>query len=537
MTNIAVARWTGRLAVALQEALRLSQEAFAEQLGVVPRTVANWHAQPERELRPATKGFLDTLLARSDAQAQQRFAILAGDAAPLLEGASAADEAPTTSGAAAALERELSRDPHIGAALAWLDEAAAWTPGVSRREVAQRLTRIELHAIQDRGNLRSRVTQGDIAGALAGYYGAGHDDYEIYRARCEGRPLTTSVVTKPDWLDLRLSLGAGNERITFAATPEPAISLDDVGAVAAVQRLAEGVATNTRIVNAPLYRLTDIQIGSSLAGVVGLTHFAGYALTLDLLENELVDAVAASHSTRPGALPLRDRYLPTLAGVVEVGSRLCVGGVLALCAIARPGRRGHRSGSDYLLLVQERSGRVLNAARRLAVIPKAFHEPLVDYREDAQFFMTLEREMEEELFGRDDVDSALTGQQRADPMHLSRLSPPMRWLVDHVDGGHWRKECTAFGYNLVSGNFECACLVVIDDEEWWERFGGDVAANWESDGLRRYSSADVDTMTSLIGDPSWSNEGLFAMLQGLRRLSETGGNRVNLPQVELERAE
>jgi hypothetical protein len=536
MTNIAVARWTGRLAVALQEALRLSQEAFAEQLGVVPRTVANWHAQPERELRPATKGFLDTLLARADAQAQRRFAMLVGQGASPLESGNVPDDVSASSVAVPALERQLSRDPQIGAALAWLDEAASRTPGMSRREVAQRLAGIELHVIQDRGNVRSRVTQDEIAGALAAYYGAGHDDYEIYRVRCAGRTLTTSVVTKPGWLDLRLSLGAGNECITFAATPEPAMSLDEVGTAAAVQRLAEGVATNTRIVNAPLYRLTDIQIGSSLAGVVGLTHFAGYALTLDLLENELVDAVAASHSTRPGALPLRDRYLPTLAGVVEVGSRLCVGGVLALCAIARPGRRGHRYGSDYLLLVQERSGRVLNAARRLAVIPKAFHEPLVDYREDAQFFMTLEREMEEELFGRDDVDSALTGQQRADPMHLSRLSPPMRWLVDHIDGGHWRKECTAFGYNLVSGNFECACLIVIEDEEWWERFGGDVTANWESDGLRRYSSADVDTVINLINEPSWSNEGLFAMLQGLRRLSETGGNRVNLPHVELERA-
>jgi hypothetical protein len=536
MTNIAVARWTGRLAVALQEALRLSQEAFAEQLGVVPRTVANWHAQPDRELRPATKGFLDTVLARADAQAQRRFAMLAGEGAPPLDTGNVAESLATEPGAVAALERELSRDPHIGAAMAWLDEAASWTPGMSRREVAQRLAGIELHVIQDRGNRRSRVTQDEIARALAAYYAAGHDDYEIYQARCAGRTLTTSVVTKPDWLDLRLSLGAGNERITFAATPEPAMSLDEVGTAAAVQRLAESVATNTRLVNAPLYRLTDIQIGSSLVGAVGLTHFAGYALTLDLLENELVDAVAASHSTRPGALPLRDRYLPTLSGVVEVGSRLCVGGVLALCAIARPARRGHRNGPDYLLLVQERSGRVLNVARRLAVIPKAFHEPLVDYREDAQFFMTLEREMEEELFGRDDVDSALTGQQRADPMHLSRLSTPMRWLVDHIDGGHWRKECTAFGYNLVSGNFECACLIVIDDEEWWERFGGDVTANWESDGLRRYSSADADTMTGLINDPSWSNEGLFAMLQGLRRISETGGNRVNLPPVELERA-
>ena len=40
MTNTAVPNWTGRHAIALQEALRLSQEAFAERLGVDPRTVA-----------------------------------------------------------------------------------------------------------------------------------------------------------------------------------------------------------------------------------------------------------------------------------------------------------------------------------------------------------------------------------------------------------------------------------------------------------------------------------------------------------------
>lgn len=216
--------------------------------------------------------------------------------------------------------------------------------------------------------------------------------------------------------------------------------------------------------------------------------------------------------------------------MLNVGERLCAGGALALCAIARPAE-GHRP-ADYLLLVQERGGRVLNAARRLAVIPKCFHEPLSDVRADTQIGATLRREMEEELFGRDDVDGTVSPQRSADPMHVSRLSEPMRWLVDNPDA--WQLECTGFGLNLVSGNYEFASLVVIHDEAFWNAYGGHITANWESDSLRQFSSTDNDLLTDLIGDTAWSNEGLFAFLQGLRRLTDVGGGRVNLPNVEWE---
>ncbi|WP_326635300.1 helix-turn-helix domain-containing protein [Streptosporangium sp. NBC_01755] len=114
----------------------------------------------------------------------------------------------------------------------------------------------------------------------------------------------------------------------------------------------------------------------------------------------------------------------------------------------------------------------------------------------------------------------------------SRLSEPMAWLAEHPD--HWRTECTGFGFNLVSGNFEFASLIVIDNEEWWTRFGGHTTANWESSGMRRYSTLDTDLIASLLRDPAWSNEGLFALSEGLRRLSEIGGSRVNLPTIEVE---
>jgi hypothetical protein len=98
-------------------------------------------------------------------------------------------------------------------------------------------------------------------------------------------------------------------------------------------------------------------------------------------------------------------------------------------------------------------------------------------------------------------------------------------------------ECTGFGLNLVSGNYEFASLIVIHDEEWWGRFGGHIEANWESDGLRRYSTLDDELLMALAHDPAWSNEGLFALLQGLRRLAEIGGSRVNIPTITWEMQE
>ena len=98
----------------------------------------------------------------------------------------------------------------------------------------------------------------------------------------------------------------------------------------------------TRFVDLPLYRLMDIRVGKGeIGGSLGITPFASYALTLDLLEGELADALAAGIPPELGSLPLRDRYLPDLASVLGVADRLCAGGALA-CARspARPTRTG-----------------------------------------------------------------------------------------------------------------------------------------------------------------------------------------------------
>jgi hypothetical protein len=537
--------WTGRTACALQAALRLTNESFAEHLGIAVRTVAAWHHKPTLKPKSEMQQLLDTALDQASPGIKTRFTqLLAGSADT---STTRTDPAPNPmqtspchhtgtghqSTATADAERRLSTDLHIAVALEWLDRSAGWAPGASRDLVTSRLARVNIREFHDRSTRRRRVNQHRIAQALAEYYSTpmtSHDRYAAHYGR--NGQAATSILTYPEWLDLDCPLLGGNDRLTLAgAVSSGDISLDEQAADHAAQRVVETLAIGVRLTDMPLYRLTSMDIKKGhIAGTVGVVSFVEYALTMDLLESELIDAISAGSSARRGVLPLRDRYLPDTGSVLDVSGRLRAGGVLALCAIARPA--SPRSGADYLLLVQERSGLVLNAARKLAVIPKGFHQPLTDIREDTPVGCTLQREMEEELFGRDDIDNTVTDQRSVDPMHPSRLSEPMRWLTRAP--GALRMECTGFGLNLVSGNYEFASLIVIDDEEFWARHGGQVEANWESSTVRRYSSLDSSLLTELIGDVAWSNEGLFALLQGLRRLSQIGGHRVNLPTIEWE---
>ena len=64
-----VTGWTGRDACALQAALRMSNEAFAEHLGIAVRTVAGWHQKPGLRPRPEMQQVLDAALARAPAAA------------------------------------------------------------------------------------------------------------------------------------------------------------------------------------------------------------------------------------------------------------------------------------------------------------------------------------------------------------------------------------------------------------------------------------------------------------------------------------
>ncbi|MGZ3140524.1 transcriptional regulator [Lentzea chajnantorensis] len=418
----------------------------------------------------------------------------------------------------------VSAHPGLAGAFEWLDGAAGWPSGSAAAKVSAGLKVADVGVLQGQRARRGGIGRGQIADAVRRYYRTD----ATFGVRGLGLDVRTSVFTRAEWNDLGLSLDAGHERLALVQRAGAVPALDTGCAEAAVQRLVMTAALGVRFANLPLYRLAEIDVDSrGIGGTVDMGSFVEYALTMDLLEAELANAVASGS----GVLhPLRDEYLPDMDAVLDVAGRVCAGGVLSLVAIARP-TDPSRGAADYALIVQTRSDQVVNAAGKLAVIPKGFHQPLTDPRADVRIGATLRRELEEELFGRGDVDATAGGSRAASPMHPGRWSAPIRWLED--EAGRMRMECTGFGLNLVSGNYEFATLVVIEDEEFWPRFGGQLEANWEASGLTLYSSLDGELITDLVQQEAWSNEGLFALLQGLRRLREVGGSRVKLPGFEV----
>ncbi|MHA6761996.1 NUDIX hydrolase [Streptacidiphilus sp. PAMC 29251] len=74
--------WSGRYACLLQAALRLTNEAFATQLGIGVRTVAAWHADPAVVPRAEVQQLLDHMHEGAPPAARQRFqASIANDRA------------------------------------------------------------------------------------------------------------------------------------------------------------------------------------------------------------------------------------------------------------------------------------------------------------------------------------------------------------------------------------------------------------------------------------------------------------------------
>jgi transcriptional regulator with XRE-family HTH domain len=75
-----ITSWTGGQADALRQALRMTNESFAEYLGVAARTVAYWRKNPEITPTPKIQETLDAALDRATDRAKAQFAVLTGEA-------------------------------------------------------------------------------------------------------------------------------------------------------------------------------------------------------------------------------------------------------------------------------------------------------------------------------------------------------------------------------------------------------------------------------------------------------------------------
>ena len=137
-----VSTWTGQTACALQAALRLSNDAFAQHLGVAVRTVAAWHAKPGVTPRAEMQDALDTALTRASDLVKARFARYVE---PPDEPAVASESAQALRVAIAVVVNEsevlvVCRRGEDGAGIAWQFPAGMVKPGVPPETVAVRET-------------------------------------------------------------------------------------------------------------------------------------------------------------------------------------------------------------------------------------------------------------------------------------------------------------------------------------------------------------------------------------------------------------
>lgn len=77
-----VATWTGHTACLLQQAMRLTNEEFAERLGLSDRTISRWHSSPAMTHRPEVQQILDLAYERAGEAVRRRFALLMRPAEP-----------------------------------------------------------------------------------------------------------------------------------------------------------------------------------------------------------------------------------------------------------------------------------------------------------------------------------------------------------------------------------------------------------------------------------------------------------------------
>jgi 8-oxo-dGTP pyrophosphatase MutT (NUDIX family) len=141
--------WTGRAACALQSALRLTNEAFAKQLGVAVRTVANWHERPDLTPRAEMQQLLDTVFERASDGARARFAkLVAASAGPTAPAPTEPATGHVLTVAIAIVTRDLDvlvvqRRGEDGAGISWQFPAGMVKPGVPAEQVAVRETLAE----------------------------------------------------------------------------------------------------------------------------------------------------------------------------------------------------------------------------------------------------------------------------------------------------------------------------------------------------------------------------------------------------------
>lgn len=361
------------------------------------------------------------------------------------------------------------------------------------------------------------VTNESLSHALNAFYSdnrSSDSPWKNYSLRVDGHTIPTTI-----YLDSRLygtsrridDVVARSENITLIRPTNIRSEMKGLAMNLAVRAEAGEVG----LWNGPTYRLVRFR-DDATEYTFSECDFFDYRFTSGLMEDEINQALVkhkgelVNLKSPNKTLPVRSSLMPNIETLVDVGSRICCGGIGVVMAL--------RTNGGFQIPLQVRSRRVSDGRGRLAVIPKAFHQASVASDKELHPKWTMFREIYEEVFGFEEADK--NSKYYLHDYYFDRYDG-MKWFLRNPDS--WRAEVIAFGLNAVSGNYDFGILLIIDDESYFHEFGRSMFSNWEIERQSMYSSTNPDRIRDVLLKENWVSESVFHFGQALIRLKQQIG--------------
>lgn len=351
------------------------------------------------------------------------------------------------------------------------------------------------------------------------------DDSYFYTYNVDGTLLNTHALTKPDWNTRQTELNFNDGSCSFT-DKAVTVKLPDIENVARLTSVIE--RKKLTLDNRHIYSMTDFQYDQNCyQNEFSLIRFHKYKFTMGLIIDELYEAILdAEHDLElilqnpSHHLAVREMLLPSRQVLISPKNRVCAGGVFVVFVMAREETK------DYAVITQIRSPAVADNQKAISVIPRAFHQHMIDPEAEINVLWTVLRETYEELFGGEEVEGT---SPRVRPDFYVDKCPAIKWLCENLH--NITVELVSYAFNGLSGNYEYGILFAIHDPYFWKQFSCEMVVNWEAKAKKLCSTSDTNKISLLLRDGDWATETLPPMIEGLMRLKELQPSKVALPEL------
>jgi hypothetical protein len=378
--------------------------------------------------------------------------------------------------------------------------------------------------------LENRTRREGVHRRLIGdFYSSSNEDSQLRQCTIllSNQRYSSTIFTAPNRMQLSLPLSS-IETNYISIVPEPP---DTQRFAKLMKRQAAKVANKfdllgVRFWDQDIYRLiADPFMGESPKLSFSLSRFLNYRFTAGLLEDELFDALIDHENDiqvildkRSSALAIRNELLPSTNSLTHLSERISAGGLACVVAMARGVPY-----NDYVIPLQVRSHSVAEGRGVITASLQAWHQPNIgDYHNEVSLYWTVLRELFEEMFGGYEVIEE-TPHLRYD-WYLKEC-PGVAYVHHHPD--QVSIEFLGIGINALVGTYDCAVLLAIHDDKYWDKYSRSILRNWEAKRWILLSTKNVVPTLENVFKNGWLDQGMFGLTQGLVRLRDLDRNRVS----------